>query len=538
LENTRHVPWTDINSRNVSRLALVWRFNTGVYGRLETSPVVVGDTMYVTTGPDNSVIALDARSGELKWRYTPQLGFTAYIFAVNRGVAVDGGKVFYATLDGRLIALDARTGKPRWRVQVGSPLQGFSETMAPLAWKGKVFIGSSGGEFGIRGSFTAYAQSDGTMLWRWYSVSRGWEGRFVSQVHGVLLHRDISRERANAAKFSAAWMHGGGPIWMTPALDVRRETIYLSTGNPSPPYNADQRPGDNLYTDSIVALNANTGKLKWFYQETPHDVWDYDAASPPLLFDALDRAGRRVAAVGEAGKTGWFYIVDRDSGRLLRVSEPFVPQHNVYARPASRGVVVEPGESGGAIGPLSYDPSSHQVFIGAIVAKEAARSWLEKPWQAGGRKWLGGEQHWLAQGNGNFAALNVDTGKLTWRYKARYPIIGGSLSAADLVFVGEEGTAAFDAFDVRSGKLLWRYQPNVSGNPDPATSPPLRYLKGLWARLKRRLLNEPVPESDSDIHAPPVAYKVANREYIAIAADQPFQVDNRLGDAILAFALR
>jgi PQQ-dependent dehydrogenase (methanol/ethanol family) len=542
--NTRHSDLTQITPKNVSSLRLAWSFSTGVYGQFETSPVVVGDTLYFTTGLTNMVIALDAATGSLRWRFQPKVGDAPYIMQVNRGVAVDGGKVFYATLDDQLIALDARSGKPVWNVRIADPRSGASETMAPLAWNGLVFIGSSGGEYGIRGSLSAYDQRDGRLVWQWWTVSAGWEGRYTESVNGISLHRDVARERADAPRYREAWRHGGGPIWMTPALSAEDGTLYLSTGNPAPNYNAETRPGDNLYTDSIVALDARTGRMKWYYQETPHDRWDLDAASPPVLFDAVDSSRRRVPAVGQAGKTGWFYILDRRTGHLIRLSQPFIPQSQLYQPPSRNGQIVQPGEGGGAIGPVAYDPARHAIFVAGVVAYERAFREALTPWPKGAAEWQGGNMEWLGHAYSLFSRIDVDTGRIAWQYRASAPIVGGALSAGDLVFTGEEGTGFLNAFDAATGALLWRVSP---AKAQVEFGSPLAWVGRTWSiaeRIGKRVLGrlthraEP-PDSDDDIHAPPVAYMVNGREYVVIAADRMYStLDVNGGDTLYAFTLR
>lgn len=541
--NTRRSELTQITSRNVASLRLAWSYATGVYGQFETSPVVVGDTLYFTTGLANTVVALDAATGALRWRFAPKVGPAPYTMQVNRGVAVSDGRVFVATLDDRLIALDAHRGMPLWDVRIGDPRAGMTETMAPLAWNGMVFIGSSGGDYGIRGSFSAYAQADGHLLWRWWSVSPGWEGRYVRAVNGYSLHRDLPRERAAAAKYRDAWRHGGGPVWMTPALSPSGGTIYLSTGNPAPNYNGETRPGDNLYTDSIVALDARSGRMRWYYQQTPHDRWDYDAASPPLLFDALDAHGRHVSAVGEAGKTGWLYVLDRRRGTLLRLSRPFIPQTHLYSAPSPHGILVQPGEGGGAIGPVAYDPVLRSVFVAGTVAHEMLRQEAVSPWPGGIAEWRSGSQDWVSRGYALVSRVDVDTGRIRWQHRAPSPIVGGLLSVADLVFAGEEGTGAFDAFDARSGKLLWQTVPWRAATADDSMQARLSraFVTGarVVARTLSRLRGETVTDvSDQDIHAPPIVYAVRGREYVVIGADLTYStLHPNGGDTLYAFAL-
>ncbi len=542
--NTRHAELDQIRPDNVRSLRLAWSFATGAYGTFESSPVVAGDTLYFTTGRTDTVVALDAATGALRWRFAPVLAaHVPIIMDVNRGVALDGGRVFLATLDARLIALDARSGRPLWTTAIGDPRGGLSETMAPLAWNGLVFVGSSGGEYGIRGSFSAYSQRDGHLVWRWWSVSPGWEGRYATAVNGHPLHRDVARERADAPRHRDAWRHGGGPVWMTPALSPQDSAIYLSTGNPSPNYSGAARPGDNLYTDSIVALDARTGRMRWYYQTVPHDLWDYDAASPPVLFDALDRSGRRVPAVGEAGKTGWFTVLARQGGALLRVCAPFVPQKNLFARPTRAGSVVQPGEGGGAIGPVAYDPALRSVFVAGTVVTERVRvDAAAHPWPGGAAEWEEGDQDWTARGTALFSRIDVDTGRIVWRHRAPSPIVGGALSAGGLVFAGEEGTGMLDAFDARSGTLLWQVAPTEAERAGTSLAAAAGHawasLSGTVSHALARLRGERSLPSDRDIHAPPVAYRVAGREFLVIGADKyESGRDANGGDTLYAFAL-
>ncbi len=260
--NTRRSELTQVTARNVASLRLAWSYAAGVYGPFETSPVVVGDTLYCTTGLTNMVIALDATSGVLRWRFAPKVGPAPYVMQVNRGVAVSGGRVFVATLDDRLIALDARRGTQLWDVRIGDPRAGMTETMAPLAWNGMVFIGSSGGEYGIRGSFSAYSQADGHPVWRWWTVSPGWEGRYVRAVNGYSLHRDLARERAATVRYRDAWQHGGGPIWMTPALSASTELQRRHAPRRQSLHRRDRRARRARRQDALVLPTDNPRPLE------------------------------------------------------------------------------------------------------------------------------------------------------------------------------------------------------------------------------------------------------------------------------------
>lgn len=541
--NTRHADLAQIGPKNVAALRLAWKFDTGVYGSFETSPVVVDGVMYFTTGPDNGAYALDAATGEVKWHYVPKLGRAPYTFNVNRGVAVDGGSVFFTTLDDRLIALDAQTGRPRWDSRVGDPETGMREDAAPLAWGGLVFVGSAGDEMGVRGSYSAFRQSDGKLAWRWYAVSPGWEGTFRTTAQGYSLHRDIARERAALGQYRDAWKNGGGAIWMTPALSPQDSTIYLSTGNPAPAFAADRRPGDNLYTDCIVALDARTGKMKWYYQETPHDVWDYDASSPPALVDALDASGRQVAAVAEAGKTGWLYIVDRKTGKLLHVSAPFVPQPHVYHQLSAKGEPIQPGDLGGAIGPIAYDPSTHAAFVAGDVQPETGTTLPLATWQPGmSDQWTGGNMTEVpsVHGAGTLTAIDTDTGRVRWSSPVPNLVFGGPLSTNGLVFLGEQEAGTFKAYDAATGSVLWQVTPGdaVLSHFD-LHDRAQQFISSVDVGIKR-LVHRVRHEADysfEDIHAPPIAYRIKGREYIVIASNVYQRPTRPGGNTIFAFAL-
>jgi len=290
---------------------------------------------------------------------------------------------------------------------------------------------------------------------------------------------------------------------MTPALDPKAGILYVTTGNPAPQLQDSHRPGDNLYTDSIVALDAKTGTMKWYYQETPHDIWDYDATSPAVLFDADDGSGKRIPAVAQAGKTCWLYVVDRDNGKPLRISQPFCPQQNMYQRPGPAGATMEPGALGGNNwSPASYDPKLHYLFTAAIVQPRFDKPLDYVQWQEGGQRWAGSHQQVRPNvpSYGLFSAVDVDTGKVVWQYRTKLPLMGGSASAGDLVFVGE-GDGHFDALDAKTGKLLWQYQ------------------------------------TGAGISAAPIAYEIGGREYIAVASGGNFLLNTQPGDSLLVFAL-
>jgi PQQ-dependent dehydrogenase (methanol/ethanol family) len=288
--NQRYSPLSQITTGNVDSLHLAWVYHTTIAKAFETTPLVVDGTMYITT-PLNHVVALDAATGAKKWEYTHDLRTTDHCCGpVNRGVAYYGGRLYMGTLDARLVALDARTGHRVWDVVVGDNLDGHSITAAPIAAKGMIITGISGGEYGIRGYVTAYDAATGKQLWRWYTIPSpadgGWWGKWSeTDPFGTPLHRNIAQEKKDSATYGDAWKTGGGPMWQTPAIDLQRNLLIFATGNVSPDLDGGMRPGDNLYGNSIVALDLSTGKLKWYVQMVPHDVWDLDLASPVVLTD-------------------------------------------------------------------------------------------------------------------------------------------------------------------------------------------------------------------------------------------------------------
>jgi glucose dehydrogenase len=394
-----------------------------------------------------------------------------------------------------------------------------------------VIIGASSDEMHARGFVSAYSQTNGKLAWRWWSVSPGWEGSYVDSVNGLSLGRNIANEKKDAKKYARAWVHGGGAVWMTPALDPLRGALYAGVGNPSFSPNI-QRPGDNLYTSSVVALNARSGKLLWYYQVVPHDVWDYDAGSPPVLFQTKDASRKVVDAVGEAAKTGWFYVFNRASGKLIRISQPLVPQQGIFTVPTDAGTFSEPSGEGGPVAPVAYDPVTHLVFIQARSGKFFRRASVENGTPVGPTPEV-------------LIGVDVDTGRVAWRKVISTGStpnrLEGPLSASDLVFIGQEYGGAFDALSGKDGRLLWSYQTDPGGEtePDLPHRTFMEYVHDVLSSIKHAVLREPPPPPPvSHIHASPVAYVVGGREYIAVTADAFFRSGRSPGDTLYVFALR
>ena len=294
--------------------------------------------MYITTAFDH-VYAINAKTGEEYWHYKHKLGpVTGYCCGPNnRGVAVYDDKVYLATLDSTLVALDAKTGGIVWQTGIADPELGYSETMAPTAVEGKILIGTSGGDFGIRGFFRAYDAQTGKLIWNFHTIPENSIGVWATRdAVGRDLHRDIQSEKAQLAQAGDFYKRLGGPVWQNPAVDQATNRIYFVVGNPSPALDGSVRPGDNLYTNSLVSLNLDDGKYICHFQYIPHDLWDLDSSSPPILVDVKDNDGNVVPGVIHGGKTGFVYVHNREDCSLIRVSEAMVPQENVFAPPTQK----------------------------------------------------------------------------------------------------------------------------------------------------------------------------------------------------------
>jgi glucose dehydrogenase len=549
--NQRFSPLAQIDAASVKRLRPAWIYQSGVTSSFQATPIVADGVMYVSL-PFNHVVALDARTGRELWRYTHKRRTEKMCCGpANRGVAVAYGKVYMGTVDARLVALDAGTGKLVWDAPLVEDLGGASErtdqlaaddplrqqkvtgstgvgaNMAPLVYKGKVIVGITGVGYGLHldsdrpgaplgavigiagqsqraGFYAAFDAQTGKRIWQFDSTPEsGWEGELrTTTPDGAPLERDIAREKATLAQYRDAWKRGGGSAWTTPAIDPALRLVYLGIGNPSPQMDDLTRPGDNLYTVSLVALDIETGKLRWYYQQVPHDMWGYDVASPPVLLDALVD-GAPVPAVAQASKTGWLYVLDRRDGKLLYKSEAFVPQSNLFSRPTPEGIEIAPGAAGGASwSPVSFDPRTGLAYVAALhmptryTVKEipasadqpAVRYTTLEP--VDGPKW------------GTLSAIDVrGNGKIRWQARTPDPLVGGVLATAgDLVFTGE-GNGNFSAFHATTGELLWQFN------------------------------------CGAGVNAPPVTYAIDGKQYIAVAAGGNALFGFRQGDAVIAFAL-
>lgn len=547
--NQHYSPLEQINVETVKDLAPAWEYHTGVKGSFQTQPMVVDGMMVITT-PHNHVMAMDAKTGAELWRYEhvkrvekTRAGPT------NRGPAIGYGKVYQATNDGRLIALDRETGAMVWDSLIATPGPGevealadlgpeaqeafkegvgsFPAKMPPLVARGKViagvisagygfyedlaatmgFIGSQevNSKHGRRGYIVAFDAETGDELWRWHTTKPdGWEGAFSAKTaDGTPMQRDIEAEKAAAPDFADGWRQGGGSTWMTPAFDPDLGLLFLGTGNPSPADADHMRPGDNLYTSSLVALDIETGEVRWHYQIVPHDLWGYDVASPPILFDVPVGYNAR-PAVGVAAKTGWFYAVNRKSGSLLFKSDAFVPQQNIFARGTPEGVTFAPGSFGGASwSPSAYSQATGFVYVPAIHKPAMLFEKTVTDEETGETvSFMVTEYSEDSPQSGTLTALNTrGFGKTMWQIETEKPLVGGVMATAgNLVFYGQ-GDEIFVAVNAETGERVWEYN------------------------------------CGAGVNAPPISYAVDGRQYIAVAAGGNWYFKTPPGDSVFAFAL-
>jgi len=500
----RYAPNRQINTGNVQFLHAAWIFQTDVKESQETTPIVVNGVMFVTTSFDH-VYALDARTGEELWHYKHKMGpITVFCCGPNnRGVAVYGDMVYLATLDSQLLGLDAKTGKLLWQTQIADPELGYSETMAPTAVNGKILIGTNGGEYGIRGFVKAFDAKTGKLLWTFNTIPENSVGVWAStDATGRDMHRDIAAEKAALAKNGDPYKTLGGGVWQNPSVDLNLNRIFFVVGNPSPDLDGAIRPGDNLYTDSLVSLDLETGKYVCHFQYIAHDVWDLDAVSPTVLVDAKDKDGKTVPAVIHAGKTGHVYVNNRSDCSLIRFSEAMVPQENMWVLPTAEGARMLPGANGGvewspmAVNPvlgLTYALNLHQPMTYHVQSTPYPNG---KLWLGGAFKVIPSEEQW-----GNLTAVDYNSGKIRWQVKTPQPMIGGALATAGgLVFAGE-GNGQFKAYDAETGSVLWKFQ------------------------------------AGAGVNAPPSSYSVDGKQFIVVGAGGNAQIDFKRGNAIIAFTL-
>ena len=501
LFNQRYSPLDLINRDNVAGLKGKWRTGMGsgaAPGNSGQAQILVyEDVLYIVNG-DNDVFALNVDSGEILWTYrgNPDRRAGNPFGRSSRGVGLGDGKIYVGQLDAKVVALDQRTGELVWSAQVAPWQEGYSITSAPLYYDGMVITGISGGVMGRRGRVTAYDARDGRQRWVFYTIPGP----------GEFGHDTWPQDRN-------AWEHGGAPVWQTPAVDPALGLIYFSTGNPGPVLNGSVRPGDNLFNNSIVALDVQTGEYRWHFQQIHHDIWDYDSPNPIVLFEAEYDGARRRGLV-QVSKTGWAYILDRETGEpLIGIEERPVPQEPRQAtsptqpypigdaivpqeidvvperaplipgtaRIVNNGriftpfwterIMVKPASIGGANWPpSSYDPETNLLYVCATdrISTFAVTLPLEPP--VDNQPYFGGSMGGAqAADRGIFAALDVRTNRLAWRQQWRDSCYSGSVvTSGGLVFVGRSD-GRLTALDKSTGELLWEFMTDAGVNSTVTT---------------------------------------------------------------------
>jgi alcohol dehydrogenase (cytochrome c) len=466
LGGNRYSKMDQINAGNVSRLAAKWVFSLANTSPLEVTPVVVDGIMYVTS--INECYALDAGSGRQIWHFhRPRTeGLTGNATAgINRGVAVAGERVFMVTDNAHILALSRATGEIVWETEMADWHINYNATSAPLAVNNLVISGTAGGEQGVRGFIAAYDQSSGKEVWRFWTVpkpgdpgSETWKGKGIE--------------------------HGGAVAWFTGTFDPESNTLYWPTGNPGEDYNGDERVGDDLYSDCILALDAQTGKLKWHYQTTPHDLWDWDATETPVLVDAQWQGQPRKLLI-QANRNGFFYVFDRTDGKLL-LAKPFVkkltwakgvgpdgrPAKLPNQEPSAQGTTVCPSQDGATnwFSP-SFNPATGLFYVQTL---EKCSIYYKRPEEwAALHSFLGGAMRSPRDEKPQkiLRALDIETGESKWELpEIGYGFSwGGTLSTAGGIVIFGEDSGALVAADAKSGKPLWSFQTNALWKSSPMT---------------------------------------------------------------------
>ncbi len=476
--STRYSGLDQITAANAGRLRLAWTFSTGVTRGHEAAPIVADNTMYIVTPFPNPLYALDLTQpgAPMKWKYEPKPVSVAQGVAccdvVNRGAAYAGGRLFYNTLDNHTVAVDAASGKELWRTRLGDINRGESMTMAPLVVKGKVLVGNSGGEFGVRGWLTALDAGSGEVVWRAYSTGPD-EDVLIGERFKPFYRSDRGKDLGVRTWPGDAWKIGGGTVWGFLSFDPDLDLIYYGTANPGP-WNPDVRPGDNKWTAGIFARDPDDGQAVWFYQTSPHDLFDHDGINESILVD-LPWQGRIRKVLLHPGRTGYMYVIDRETGEVLS-ARPFsfitaakgvdLKSGRLIPNPAKEprnGVVVRqicPAAPGGKDWqPAAWSPRLRLLFIPhqnlCMDFESVAANYIA------GTPYVGANVKMYAGPGGHrgeFTAWDPIAGRPVWKIRERFPVWSGALvTASDVVFYGTMD-GWFKAVDAGSGKELWRFK--------------------------------------------------------------------------------
>lgn len=450
----RYSTLDQITPENVANLKPTWVFQSKEAGKWECTPLVVEGVLYISERP-NVITALDGRTGRPIWNYRQGMptNVAGCCGPVNRGLAILGDAVYVNTFDCRLVCIDANTGKQRWETTVADYKLGHSMTAAPLAVKDKIIVGISGGEFGIRGFLDAYDAKTGKRAWRFWTIPG-------------------TGEPGNETWGSGdAWKHGGSATWVTGTYDPQLNTVYWGTGNPCPDYNGDPRPGDNLYTCSVIALNPDDGKLRWYFQYTPHDLHDWDSNEVPVLADvAIDGKPRKLLM--QANRNAIYYVLDRETGAFV-AGKPFAKQNWCKGldehgkpilipgmEPSVEGVLVYPGLEGAVNWPQpSYSPRTGLFYVHAQDDYAQVFFKLKEDYEPGRNYESGGTRNVLgAESIGVVKAIDGPTGNVKWEFKEQMSSNSAILTTStNLLFAGTRD-GYFYALDAATGKALYRFQ--------------------------------------------------------------------------------
>jgi alcohol dehydrogenase (cytochrome c) len=455
----RYSPLDQISTENVGKLKMAWMRQVNELDAFETSPIVVDGTLYITA-PPNVVEALDAATGRELWSYHKAIPKDLRLCCgkVNRGLAILGGTLYYASIDAHLIALDARTGAVRWDVTMADYKQGYSSTGAPLAVRDKIIAGMAGGEYGTRGFIDGYDAKTGKRAWRFNTIP-------------------VKGEPGNETWAGDSWKTGSATTWVTGVYDADSNTVFWGTGNPGPDWNGDVRKGDNLYSDCLIALDPDTGAKKWHFQYTPHDMNDWDSTQTPTLVDATVNGQPRKMVV-LANRNGFYYALDRTNGKFI-AGKPYVKQtwatgldesgramRIAKAEPSTEGTLIWPSLAGGSNWYSStYSPKTNLYYVNvkeqaAIYIKGAADYKPGAQFNGGGQTDYQGEEPY-----GAVRALEVATGQLKWEYKLHSPSHCGLMTTGGGLVFGSNASAFF-ALDADKGGLLWRFETGGGGGID------------------------------------------------------------------------
>jgi lanthanide-dependent methanol dehydrogenase len=572
--NTRYSTLNQINKDNVKNLRPLWTFSTGVLRGHEGGPLVIGDVMYVSTPFPNNVFALDLNNnGRILWKYEPRQDPTVIAVmccdTVNRGVAYADGKIFFNQADTTLVALDAKTGKELWSVKNGDPKKAETATGAPLVVKDKVLVGISGGEYGVQGHVTAYNIKDGSRAWRAYS--EGPDDQILFDANTTELGKPVGKDSSLKTWQGDQWKIGGGDTWGWISYDPQLNLIYYGSGNPST-WNPVQRPGDNKWSMTIFARNADTGIAKWAYQMTPHDQWDYDGVNEMILAD-INVKGQPTKALVHFDRNGFGYTLNRETGALL-VAEKFDPKVNwaskVDMQTGRPEVVAQyaPGSQGedhnytdvcpAALGSKDQQPAAFSPKTGLFYVPTNHVCMDYEPFKVSytaGQPYVGATlSMYPPKGDsnlGNFIAWDPGTGKIVWSDPEPFSVWSGALATAgDIVFYGTlEGY--LKAVDIQNGKELYKFKTpsGIIGNVNTFTHGGKQYIAvlsgvggwagiGMAAGLTQVANAEDWHKAVSGTHQPTAAEKAIDTAGLgAVGAYKALANYTQLGGVLTVFGL-